>query len=45
MAVRGFGVGDRDLDADKVIRSVPVRAGGGNPAVLWAAFTLSGPGR
>jgi CHAT domain-containing protein len=45
MASRGFGVGDKDLDAGRVIRATPVREGGRNPAVLWAAFTLSGPGR
>jgi CHAT domain-containing protein len=45
LAVRGFGVSDKDLEAARVIRSAPVGADGRNPAVLWAAFTLSGPGR
>jgi CHAT domain-containing protein/tetratricopeptide (TPR) repeat protein len=45
LAMRGFGVGEKDLDAGRVIRSAPVRMDGRNPAVLWAAFTLSGPGR
>ena len=43
MAVRGVGLGDKDFDRARVLKAVPVQAGGRNPAVLWAAFTLSGP--
>jgi CHAT domain-containing protein/Tfp pilus assembly protein PilF len=45
LALRGFVAGDKDLDAAKVAGAAPVRPGGRNPAVLWAAFTLSGAGR
>jgi tetratricopeptide (TPR) repeat protein len=45
LALRGFGVGDKDLDAARVVAGAPVRPGGHNPPVLWAAFTLSGAGR
>jgi CHAT domain-containing protein len=45
MALRGFEVGDKNLDAAKVVNAAPVQPGGRNPAVLWAAFTLSGAGR
>jgi CHAT domain-containing protein len=45
MALRGFAVGDKDLDAAKAAATAPVQPGGRNPAVLWAAFTLSGAGR
>jgi CHAT domain-containing protein len=45
LALRGFAAGDKDLDAAKVVGAAPVRPGGRNPAVLWAAFTLSGAGR
>ena len=45
MALRGIGLGDKDFDRAKILKAAPVRAGGKNPPVLWAAFTLSGPGR
>ncbi len=45
MALRGVGLGDKDFDSAKVLKAAPVNVGGRNPAVLWAAFTLSGPGR
>jgi hypothetical protein len=45
MALRGFGAGDKNLDAVKIVNATPVQPGGRNPAVLWAAFSLSGAGR
>jgi CHAT domain-containing protein len=45
MALRGFGAGDKDLDAARVVEAAPVQPGGRNPPVLWAAFSLSGAGR
>jgi CHAT domain-containing protein len=45
MALRGFGAGDKNLDAIPFVNALPVQPGGRNPAVLWAAFTLSGAGR
>jgi hypothetical protein len=45
MALRGVGLGDKDFDRAKILKAAPIQAGGKNPAVLWAAFTLSGPGR
>jgi CHAT domain-containing protein len=45
LALRGFGVGDRNLDAARLVGAAPVQPGGRNPAVLWAAFCLSGAGR
>jgi tetratricopeptide (TPR) repeat protein/CHAT domain-containing protein len=44
LALRGFGPGDKNLDAAKVVPAA-VQSGGRNPPVLWAAFTLSGAGR
>jgi hypothetical protein len=45
MALRGFGTGDKNLDAVKVVEATPLQPDGPNPAVLWAAFSLSGAGR
>jgi CHAT domain-containing protein/Tfp pilus assembly protein PilF len=41
LARRGPGWGDKDFDPDKL----HINADGKNSPVLWAAFTLSGPGR
>ncbi|MCE9563796.1 MAG: CHAT domain-containing protein [Planctomycetes bacterium] len=46
MARRGPGLGDADLDKTaKVIGKTPINKDGKNPPVIWAAFSLSGPGR
>lgn len=46
MALRGPGMGDKDFDAAKAaVGKLPVGPGGRNPPVVWAAWTLSGPGR
>ena len=42
---RGLEPGDKDYDPTKVIANAPIDKDGRNPAVLWAAFILSGPGR
>ncbi|WP_439623637.1 tetratricopeptide repeat protein [Gemmata sp.] len=46
LAVRGPGLGDANFDAAGPAGGrAPVNASGKNPAVIWAAFTLSGVGR
>lgn len=46
MARRGPGLGDTDFDkATKVIEKAPINKSGKNPPVVWAAWSLSGPGR
>jgi CHAT domain-containing protein len=45
MAARGFKTGTKDLSNLPVLPVDPKNPAAGNHPALWAAFTLSGPGK